>query len=88
MRAAIGDWLVVHSHTEGQHDRKAEIVATGPDGAPPFTVRWTDDERESVVFPGPDAQILSAAEQAEHARAETELIDRVQASIGGSSAGR
>ena len=32
MKAQPGDWLVVHSHIEGRHDRRAEILATGPDG--------------------------------------------------------
>lgn len=82
MKAQPGDWLVVHSHIEGRHDRRAEILATGPDGEPPFTVRWTDDEHEGLFFPGPDSQVLTPAEQAAHARAEAELIDRVQATIG------
>ena len=82
MRAQVGDWLVVHSHTEGQHDRRAEIVGTGPDGVPPYTVRWTDEDREALVFPGPDAQVVTAAEHAAHARSEAALIDRVQAGIG------
>jgi hypothetical protein len=27
------------------------------DGSPPWTVRWTDDDRTSVVVPGSDATI-------------------------------
>jgi len=83
MRAQVGDWLVVRSHTEGQHDRRAEIVGTRPDGAPPYTVRWTDDDREALVFPGPDAQVVTAAAHAAHVRGEGALIDRVQAGFGG-----
>lgn len=78
MRAQVGDWLVVHSHTEGRHDRRAEILGTGADGAPPYTVRWTDDDREVLVFPGPDAQVMTAAEHDAHARSEAALIDRIQ----------
>ncbi|MDQ0363558.1 hypothetical protein J2S42_000227 [Catenuloplanes indicus] len=31
-----------------------------PDGAPPYEVRWTDDDHVGVVFPGPDAVIEAA----------------------------
>ena len=78
MRAQVGDWLIVRSHTEGQHDRRAEIVGIGSEGAPPYTVRWTDDDREALVFPGPDAQVVTAAEHAAQARSEGALIDRIQ----------
>ena len=85
MRAQTGDWLIVHSHTEGSHNRKAEILATHGDGEPPYTVRWLDEERETVVFPGPDAEIVSAARLAEMDRTQTGLITRVQGSIGSST---
>ena len=81
MQAHPGDWLIMHSHTDGGHVRKAEILSTGADGAPPFTVRWIEDDRESVVFPGPDAQVLSPDEQAAVDRAETRQIDKVQSAL-------
>lgn len=81
MKADVGDWLVVHSHIEGSHDRRAVILGTGTAGAPPYTVRWVDEDREALFFPGPDSEILSPAELHEHARAESELIDQVQADI-------
>lgn len=81
MHAQVGDWLIVRSHTEGRHDRRAEIVGTGPEGAPPYTVRWTDDDREALVFPGPDAQVMTAAQHEAHARNEAALIDRVQSGL-------
>lgn len=82
MRAQVGDWLVVRSHTEGHHDRRAEILGVGTGGAPPYAVRWTDDGREAVVFPGPDAQVVTAAQHDAQARREDALIDRVQSGIG------
>lgn len=60
MRAQVGHWLIVHGHTPGHPDRRGQILGVGPAGAPPFTVRWTDDDRQSLVFPGPDAEILTA----------------------------
>jgi hypothetical protein len=82
MKAHPGDWIIMHSHTDGGPTRKAEVIATGADGAPPYTVRWIEDDRESVVFPGPDAHILTAEQQAAHDRAETEQIRKFQSALG------
>jgi len=87
MKAHSGDWLVVHSHTDSGPVRTAEIIATGVDGTPPYTVRWVEDDRESVVFPGPDAQIVSADEQADMHRREATHIEKVQSELGGRSSG-
>lgn len=83
MKAQPGDWLVVHSHIEGRHDRRAE----DPGEPDPTASRRSPcagpmSEHEGLFFPGPDSQILTPAEQAAHAQAEAELIDRVQATIG------
>lgn len=81
MQAHPGDWLVVHGHTDGAQTRKAEILSTHADGAPPYSVRWLDDDHESVVFPGPDAQVVPADDQTALGRAQSELISRVQSDI-------
>lgn len=58
MRAEAGDWLVVESpHTGTVHRRGLVLEAHGPDGSPPFLIRWTGDDHESLVFPGPDAHV-------------------------------
>jgi hypothetical protein len=80
MQARSGDWLVVHSHSDGGHVRKAEIIATHG-GEPPYTVRWLDEDKESIVFPGPDAQVVSAAEMGELDEAAAARIGRVQSAI-------
>ncbi|MGR6919340.1 DUF1918 domain-containing protein [[Actinomadura] parvosata] len=28
------------------------------DGSPPYQVRWLDNGRESLVYPGPDARVV------------------------------
>jgi hypothetical protein len=58
MFAAKGDRLVVHSqHVDGP-TRDGEILDVhGPDGSPPFLVRWSDTGHESLFFPGPDASV-------------------------------
>lgn len=62
MHANVGDWLVVKTHTENQHPRRGMIVHVSADGAPPYTVRWTGDDHESLVFPGSDALVVGAQE--------------------------
>jgi hypothetical protein len=81
MKAKAGDWLVVHSHLEHHPVRRAVILGVGADGEPPYTVRWTDTDHEGLVFPGPDASIVTAEEEAEQARAEARRISEVQADI-------
>ncbi len=62
MHASVGDRLVVRSqHLDGPV-RDGEIIEVrGPDGSPPFVVRWDDSGHESLVFPGPDAFVEPAS---------------------------
>jgi hypothetical protein len=54
MHAAVGDRLHINGRVVGASQRDAEILEVrGPDGAPPYLVRFTDNH-ESLVFPGPD----------------------------------
>jgi hypothetical protein len=58
MRAAVGDRIVIKGHYVGEPDRDAEILEVrGPDGSPPYLVRWSDDGHEGLFFPGPDAVV-------------------------------
>jgi len=58
MRASVGDTIVIRSAHIDEHVRNGEILEVrGPDGEPPFLVRWSDDGHEALVFPGPDAEI-------------------------------
>jgi amino acid efflux transporter len=60
MRARVGDRLFVHGRTVGQADHRAEILEVrGPDGGPPYLVRY-DDGHQALVFPGPDAVVEHA----------------------------
>ncbi|WP_278265391.1 DUF1918 domain-containing protein [Nocardia sp. AG03] len=59
MRANVGDRLVVHGRTVGRTDQSGEIIEIrGADGAPPYVVRF-EDGHEGLMFPGPDAVIVS-----------------------------
>ena len=58
LHASPGDRLVVRGHRQGQPERDAEILTVlGPDGAPPYEVRWSDDGRVSRVYPSSDIYI-------------------------------
>ncbi len=58
MRAKPGDHLVIQGHHVGDSDKEGEILeARGEGGEPPFLVRWAEDERETLVFPGSDALV-------------------------------
>jgi hypothetical protein len=63
MRAEPGDWLIVERGDVDHHARRGRIEEVrGSDGSPPFVVRWTDADRTVLVFPGPDAYVLTPTE--------------------------
>jgi len=58
MHAKPGDHLVIQGHHVGEIDKEGEILEVrGVGGEPPFLVRWSEDERETLVFPGSDAVV-------------------------------
>ncbi|MCC5574816.1 DUF1918 domain-containing protein [Microtetraspora sp. AC03309] len=58
MKAMVGDRLVLESTRSDRPNHVGVIVALRhPDGSPPYVVRWLDEEREVLVFPGRDARI-------------------------------
>lgn len=64
MKANVGDWLVIKSGSIGQPDLRGLITAVrSPSGEPPYQVRWLATGEEATVYPGPDAIVVTAAEQ-------------------------
>jgi len=59
MQACVGDRIVILAHTIGKRVmRDCEVLEVrGPDGQPPYVVRWGDTGRESLFFPGTDAAV-------------------------------
>lgn len=58
MHASVGDTLVVRSHQTDHPDRRGRIVRLhGSDGRPPYEVMWSDAQRPTLVFPGPDGHV-------------------------------
>lgn len=63
LRASRGDWLVIERAGVGQAARRGLIVGVrSPDGSPPYVVRWAGYGHTTLMFPGPDARVLSARE--------------------------
>lgn len=55
MQASAGDRIVVKGHRVGEADRDGLVLEVrGPDGAPPYFVRWESDGHEGLFFPGAD----------------------------------
>lgn len=58
MKASVGDRMIIKGHRVGEPDRDAEILEVhGEDGAPPYLIRWDDDGRVGLFFPGVDASV-------------------------------
>ncbi|PBC40198.1 DUF1918 domain-containing protein [Rhodococcus sp. ACS1] len=84
MHAEPGDWLVVKGTVVDSPDEVGQIVEVRhADGEPPYLVRWIRDGHEALVFPGPDAHVVTAAEKVEEDRRERQRISAIQDAIAG-----
>ena len=64
MKAKVGDYLVVKGTTVEQHDQRGVITEVrSDDGSPPYVVRWLSSDHIATVYPGPDALVVTPAEQ-------------------------
>lgn len=64
MRAQVGDHLVVEAPRDDAHRRTGVVTEVrGSEGAPPYQVRWLDEDHEALVYPGPDAHIEEGSEE-------------------------
>jgi hypothetical protein len=56
MWARQGDRLVIKSGQVGERPRDGQVLEVrGKHGEPPYLVRWSDDGRIALVYPGTDA---------------------------------
>ena len=63
MKAAVGDQLVINAtHVDGPVRNGEVLEVRGPNGDPPYLVRWSDGH-EGLVYPGPDASVRPRQEQ-------------------------
>jgi hypothetical protein len=71
MHAAVGDKIVVERHHVGEPHREAEVLSVeGPEGTPPYRVRWADTGHEGLFFPGSDATVVHYPVKAEQRSGE------------------
>ena len=69
MIAHIGDRLVLEGTQLGKGSRAGIITAVAhADGGPPYQVRWLDDGRTTLIFPGAEARIEAASRTGEEIR--------------------
>lgn len=58
MNASPGDRIVISGHHVGEAVRDCEVLEVrGPDGGPPYLVRWDDNGHEALFYPGNDAHV-------------------------------
>ncbi|MDX6226629.1 MAG: hypothetical protein QOI76_19 [Frankiales bacterium] len=58
MHANVGEHIIVRGRHQGEKDRDGLVLETrGPDGTPPYLVRWSSDGHEALFFPESDAII-------------------------------
>lgn len=58
MKASKGDRIIIKGHRVGEPDRDCVILEVrGPDGGPPYLVRWEDSDHGTLFFPGSDAVV-------------------------------
>jgi len=64
MEAKVGDFLVVKGTTVEMSDQRGVITEVrSADGSPPYVVRWLSTDHTATVYPGPDAVVVTPAEQ-------------------------
>ena len=68
MRASTGDRIILAGALVDQPTRSGQVLETGPDGGPPYLVKW-EDGHTSSMFPGPGA-LLRVVEEVRHASNE------------------
>jgi hypothetical protein len=68
--------------TVGHPEQRGLITEMhGGDGSPPYVVHWLDSDHTATVFPGPDAVIVTAAEQRVADERARQRFERAQSDI-------
>jgi hypothetical protein len=56
MQASVGDRITIRGCHSGDPNRDCEVLEVrGPNGGPPYVVRWADSGHEAILYPGTDA---------------------------------
>lgn len=79
----MGDWIVVEGAALGVPTRCGQVVEVRhADGSPPYLVHWLDTGGTTLVFPGPDARVVTAADEAQDLRHRSEVPIRTAVGTG------
>lgn len=71
MRAHVGDRIILAAEHVDEPTRDGEVLEVrGPDGGPPYVVRWADG-RTGLIYPGPGAVLRLSAPDDQEAAATT-----------------
>jgi len=82
MHAKTGDWLLVEQSSVDRPARRGRIVGVRQtDGGPPYLVHWLDTDHEALVYPGPDAHVMTEVELAELDARAADLATALQRTI-------
>ncbi len=82
MLARSGDWLVIKGTLVGSPDEVGLVLEVrGADGTPPYLVKWLRNDHEGLVFPGPDAIVLTPEQKAVADEQQRRRIDEMQRAI-------
>ena len=58
MYAKLGDRIIIRGRHGGDPVRDCEVLEVrGPEGSPPYVVRWGDSGHEAILYPGSDAYV-------------------------------
>jgi hypothetical protein len=60
MIAQVGDRIVLEGTRLGAARAGVVVAVARDDGGPPYQVRWFDDGRTTLIFPGAEARIEPA----------------------------
>ena len=78
MRARPGDRLVLAAPHTSEATRDGEVLeARGPDGGPPFLIRW-EDGHEGLFYPGPGALLRVGSDTPDEAPATAPVAPPAQ----------
>jgi hypothetical protein len=87
VKATVGDQIVLAAVHVDEPTRSGEVIEVrGPDGGPPYAVRW-DDGHVGIIYPGPGAVLrigghAPGAEPPPAARALDDLAGAIGSAVG------
>jgi hypothetical protein len=77
MHASVGDRIMIRGHRAGESNRDCQVLEVhGPDGGPPYVVRWGDSGHETFFFPGSDATVQRLEQASSQSPREPQVVTK------------